>query len=164
VVGEVIVICLYNSRKYEEAIATAKQWLELYPASIALHNWLGEAYAQKGMEALAVKEYLKAEEVLGASPSRIAALEKADRASALKGFWKEKLLLDQDPNSPGFNAYDVAHDYATLRDPDNSLLWLEKAYGERDSRLAELGIDPRFDPLRSDPRFQDLLRRLSLPQ
>jgi TolB-like protein len=162
ITGDAIVLSLYHSRRYDEVIATAKQWLELHPDSIALHNWLAETYFQKGMKSLALAEYLKAESLGESIPSRVAALQAAGHTAGFDGFCKKKLALDLDPASPGFSAYDVAHDYATLGDRDNSLLWLEKSYKERESRLMELN-DPRFDFLRSDPRFQDLLRRIGLP-
>ena len=162
--GNAMVINLYYSRRYDEAITVAKQWLELYPDSVGLHDWLGDAYFQKGMEPLALAEYLRAEELGGSSPSRIAALRNASRTSGLRSFWRKKTSLDEDPTSPAFSAYDVAHDYATLGDRDNSVLWLQNSYNAKDSRLVELSLDPRFDNLRSDPRFQDLLRRLNLPQ
>ena len=163
VVGQTLAISLYDSRRYDEAIDFINQSLELYPDSGALRDWLGDAYAQKGMEQLALAEYLKAEELGGASPSRIAALRNASRKSGLRGFRQTKIGLDEDPTSPGFTAYDVASDYAILGDRDNALLWLEKAYKARDWRLIEVAVEPRFDVLRSDPRFQDLLRRLGLP-
>jgi TolB-like protein/Tfp pilus assembly protein PilF len=155
---------LYCSRKYDEAVVAAKQWLELYPDSVGLHDRLGDAYTQKGMDSLAVAEYQKAEVLSGSAPSRIAALERASQTSGLKAFWQKKLALDQEPTSPGFRPFDVAYAYATLGDRDNSVAWLEKAYNERSWRVSELGIEPRFDGLRSDPRFQDLLRRIGLPQ
>ncbi len=164
VVGQTLAISLYDSRRYDEAFALAKQWLELYPDSVAFHAWIGEVYAQKGMEPLAAAEYLKVEELGGSSPSRIAALQNASRKSGLRGFWRTKIALDEEPTSPRFTAYDVAYDYAVVGDRDHSLRWLEKAYAERDWRLIEVAVEPRFDPLRSDPRFQDLLRRLNLPQ
>jgi TolB-like protein/Tfp pilus assembly protein PilF len=164
VVGQMFVISLYDSRRYDETVAAAKQWLELYPDSVAIRDWLADAYVQEGMDRLALAEYLKAEELGGASPSRIAALQNASRTSGLRGFWQTKTGLDKDPASPGFTAYDVASDYAILGDRDNALLWLEKAYDARDWRLIEVALEPRFDPLRSDPRFQGLLRRLGLPQ
>jgi TolB-like protein/Tfp pilus assembly protein PilF len=163
VVGQIFVISLYDSHRYDEAIALAKQWLELYPDSMGLHDWLGDTYIQTGMEPLAMAEYLKAEELGGSSPSRIAALQNASRTSGFRGFWRKKTALDEEPTSPGFIAYDVASDYAILGDGDNALLWLEKAYNARDWRLIEVAVEPRFDSLRSDPRFQDVLRRLGLP-
>jgi tetratricopeptide (TPR) repeat protein len=162
VVGETLVISLYDSRRYDEAFAIARQWIELYPDSVSFHDWIGEIYAQKGMEPLAVAEFVKAEELGGSSPSRIAALRNAGRKSGLGGFWQTRIGLD--PTSPGFTAYSVAYDYAAAGDRDQSLRWLEKAYADRDWRFVEVAVEPRFDSLRSDPRFQDLLRRLNLPQ
>jgi hypothetical protein len=52
--------------------------------------------------------------------------------------------------------------YAALGEKDKAFLWLEKAYDEHDSYLVRLKVDPAMDPLRSDPRFQDLLRRMKL--
>ena len=164
VVGQTLVISLYDTRRYDEAIALAKQWLELYPDSVAFHDWMGEIYAQKGMEPLAVAEFLKVEELGGSNPSRIASLRSASRKSGLGGFWQTKIGLDEDPTSPGFTAFDVAYDYAAIGDRDQSFRWLEKAYTDRDWRLVEVAVEPRFDSLRSDPRFQYLLRRLGLPQ
>ena len=119
---------LYYSHRYDEAIAFAKQWLELYPDSIGIHDVLAESYAQEGLESLTVKEYLKAAELGGSSPSRIAALEKASRASGLRGLWQMKLALDEEKAaSQRFGAeYDVAHDCAILGYRDESLRWLER--------------------------------------
>ncbi len=58
----------------------------------------------------------------------------------------------------------LAMDYAVLGENDAALTWLEKAAEERSSWLAELGLDPVWDKLRSDPRFSDLMRRVGLPQ
>jgi hypothetical protein len=60
------------------------------------------------------------------------------------------------------SAYYLALIYATLGEPDLALASLEKAYEERDTRLLEV-FDPAFDILRSDVRFQDLVRRIGLP-
>jgi len=61
-------------------------------------------------------------------------------------------------------AYLVALVHAALKDADEAFRWLDKAYGERSARLALAKIDPRLDYLRSDPRFNDLLRRMKFPQ
>jgi hypothetical protein len=57
----------------------------------------------------------------------------------------------------------VARVYAGLGDKEKAFVWLEKAYAERASQLSWVKVDPTFDPLRSDPRFQDLLRRMNFP-
>jgi hypothetical protein len=53
--------------------------------------------------------------------------------------------------------------YSGLGDKDEAFVWLEKAYEERSTALYYLKVDPIWDPLRSDPRFNDLLRRIGLP-
>ncbi|HKZ79703.1 MAG TPA: hypothetical protein VJ124_15625 [Pyrinomonadaceae bacterium] len=57
----------------------------------------------------------------------------------------------------------IALIYSALGDQDQTFAWLEKADRERDGNLARLKVDPRFDSLRSDPRFADLARRVGLP-
>ncbi len=57
----------------------------------------------------------------------------------------------------------VALVYAGLEDKDQAFAWLEKAYEERYNRLAYLKVEALWDPLRSDPRFADLLRRVGIP-
>ena len=61
-------------------------------------------------------------------------------------------------------ATDMALIYAGLGDKDKAFAWLDKAYEEHSFSLSNLKVEPRFDPLRSDPRFADLLRHIGLPQ
>jgi hypothetical protein len=63
----------------------------------------------------------------------------------------------------GIGTYEIALVYAGLREKDQAFAWLEKAYAVRDKGLTFLKVDPCVDPLRSDPRFQNLLRRVGLP-
>jgi hypothetical protein len=58
----------------------------------------------------------------------------------------------------------IAMIYAALGDKDQAFAWLEKANKAHDALLARLKVDPRFDSLRSDPRFAELMRRVALPQ
>jgi hypothetical protein len=60
--------------------------------------------------------------------------------------------------------YAIATVYAALGDKDQAITRLEQAYAEHSFMVASLKVDPEFDGLRSDPRFQDLLRRLKFPQ
>jgi hypothetical protein len=59
-------------------------------------------------------------------------------------------------------SYPIAAIYAALGQKDEAFTWLERAYEARDSWMDYLKIDPRLDPLHSDPRFANLLRRMNL--
>jgi hypothetical protein len=61
------------------------------------------------------------------------------------------------------SSYDIAAIHAGLGDKDTAFKWLDKAYEERSGMLPHLRWEPRLDPLRSAPRFQDLLRRMNFP-
>ncbi len=58
----------------------------------------------------------------------------------------------------------MAYVYAALGDADSAFEWMEKAYERRSMRITWIRVNPVFDPLRSDPRFQDLLRRIGFPE
>ena len=57
----------------------------------------------------------------------------------------------------------IAGIYTALGDRDSAFAWLNRAYADRSSDLVYLRVDPTFNRLRSDPRFQDLLRRMNFP-
>ena len=59
--------------------------------------------------------------------------------------------------------YAIGVIHVALGERAQALQWLQRAYEERDVQMVEIGVDPRLDPLRSDPRFQDLLRRMNFP-
>jgi len=58
----------------------------------------------------------------------------------------------------------VADAYAGMKDREQTIAWLEKAYTQHSPELVSLKVDPRFDDVRGEPRFQDLLRRVGLAQ
>jgi tetratricopeptide (TPR) repeat protein len=80
---------------------------------------------------------------------------KADEARKIISELAEASKLDEPPLT-------IAAIYASLGDKDTAFEWLEKAYAARGSRIIDINKDPMLDELRSDPRFQDFLRRLSL--
>jgi Flp pilus assembly protein TadD len=127
------------------------------------HNQLGQAYLQKHMNDEAVAELQKAVQLSGGSPTCIANLARAYVASS-KRSEAAKLLSDLKKRSnPSYShASEIAVIYAALGDTDQAMNWVEKGYEERFN--PGVLLRPGFDPLRSDPRFQDLLRRIGLPR
>jgi len=156
----------YYAHRYDDALEQCRKVLDLDSNFASAHLRMVQAYEQKGMfdDAIAETEKLiplRRED----QPEDIRALRKAYRTSGAKGYWRQRLGSVQQQMkhhyvSPAF----VASIYASLGEKDEAFLWLEHAYAERDNWLSFLKVDPRFDTLRSDPRFQDLQRRIGLPQ
>ena len=70
----------------------------------------------------------------------------------------------QQSSMPPYLFESFARLYLGLGDNEKAFLWLERAYDERAAFLRFLAVDPSFDTLRSDPRFQELLRRMNFPE
>jgi len=156
---------LYVTREYNEALLEARRGLELYPDAPLLHDILSGIHAQTEQPRLAAEEALKAEESWGASQERMAALRRAYEASGAEGLWRKRVELNKKVAGQQYlNAFDIANDCAMLGDRSETLYWLERAYRVHDARFPYVRFIPRFDSVRSDPRLQDLLRGMNLPQ
>jgi serine/threonine protein kinase/tetratricopeptide (TPR) repeat protein len=157
---------LYLARQYDQAIEQYRRTLELDPNFITVHGGLGAAYLHKSLYKEGIAEF---EKELAISPHSAYALAGLGYANAVTGRRAEaqKLLdqLNQLSKQEYVPAVFRAQIYAGLGEKDQAFEWLEKSYEDRSiANLAEIKVDPQFDPLRSDPRFQDLLRRMKLPQ
>ena len=91
-------------------------------------------------------------------------MQRPARRTALKGLLRRQIELSSNPASPAYEPRSVAQCYVALGDKDNAFLWLNKAYDGREILLMNLKVDPSFAPLRSDPRYADLVRRIGFPQ
>ena len=151
------------AHSYDESIRQSRKTIEMDPNFGLAHNHLGQAYLQKHMNDEAVAELQEAVKLSGGSPTCIANLARAYAASG-KRSEAVKLLSDLKKRShPGqSHASEIAVIYASLGDTDQAMSWLEKGYEERFN--PGVLIRPGFDPLRSDPRFEDLVRRVGLPR
>jgi tetratricopeptide (TPR) repeat protein len=147
----------------DESIQQSRKTIEMDPAFGLAHNHLGQAYLQKHMNGEAIAELREAVKLSNGSPTCIANLARAYAASDKKSE-AVKLLGDLKKRStPGQSlASEIAAVYASLGDTDQAMSWLEKGHEERFN--PGVLIRPGFDPLRSDPRFKDLLRRSGFPQ
>jgi TolB-like protein/DNA-binding winged helix-turn-helix (wHTH) protein/Flp pilus assembly protein TadD len=156
--AEILVIAHF----YDESIIQSRKTIGMDPNFALAHNQLAQAYLQKHMYDEAVVELRKAVELSGSSPTCIANLA---RAYAASGNTSEavKLLNDlkRSSNRGYSDASEIAMIYAALGDKDQAMNWLEKGFEER----LNPGVlsRPGFDPLREDPRFQNLLRLIGLP-
>jgi TolB-like protein/DNA-binding winged helix-turn-helix (wHTH) protein/Flp pilus assembly protein TadD len=148
---------------YDESIIQSRKTIEMDPNFALAHNQLAQAYLQKHMNAEAIAELQKAVKLSAGCPTCIANLARAYAASGRTGE-AGKLLSDLKSHSNGgySDAAEVSMVYAALGDKDRAMHWLEIGYEQRFN--PGVLLRPGFDPLRADPRFQDLLRRIGLPR
>ena len=157
---------LLNARQYDKAIVKCRNTLELSAGFWIGHRCLGQAYEQEKLYEQSIAEYEKVSGPATNNPARSPSLARdylavGKRAEALKIFSNLRELSKQ-RYVPSYQA--MAEIYIALGDFDQAFAWLEKAYRARYYGLVlSLKVDPGLDPLRSDPRFRDLLRRMNFP-
>jgi TolB-like protein/DNA-binding winged helix-turn-helix (wHTH) protein/tetratricopeptide (TPR) repeat protein len=149
--------------EYAQAIDLSRRTLEMDPNFVPAHIALGSIYEDQGMWAQAISEYQKAVELSHRSPPALASL---GHAYGVAGQQKEARTilasLREASKTRYVSAFDMAVVFAGIGDNDAAFQWLEKAYAERESQMAFLNVTRRLDPVRSDPRFADLLHRMGL--
>lgn len=156
---------LFFARRYDEAIVELRKTLEMNQNFLRAHSFLGNVYEQKGMNDEAFAEYLKYDALNGISAERIANLKEVYATAGWKGFWQKEIEWAlEDSESRRVPTYRMAQLYSLLGDKDRSMVWLNKSYEERNGTLVVLKVDPSWDNLHDDPRFQELLRKVGLPQ
>lgn len=155
----------YCARLYEKAVEQAKSTLDLDDAFPAAWYALGVASMLNGETEAGISAFQKGVEVSsGASAYETGlgwAFAKAGRRNEAQAIL-EKVLRERAAGKY-FMAAQIAIIYAELQEKDEALNWLEKGYEERSAWMVYLNADSRYDTLRSEPRFQELLRRMKFP-
>ena len=153
---------LFKARRYDEAIAQFQKALDMDQNFGRAHWGISEPYALKGDYDKAIAELQKARE-LDESPSTLALLAET-YARAGQRSESQRLLAEllQQRKLKYVDAYYLAEVYAALGDREKALRTLEDAYEERSSNIVWLKWEPKFDGLRSDSRYVDLIKRIGL--
>src|SRR5262245_13129911 len=153
------------AREYDRAVEQLLKTIELDPNFATSYLYLGFVYEQKGMYEAAIAKFNEAmaHSDAGRRPVMEAALGHAyavagRRVEAQRTIEGLKMAAERRYISP----YSIAVIYLGLGDKEQAFAWLNRAYQERDNWLIYLNVEPRLDPLRSDARFNELLRRAGL--
>jgi tetratricopeptide (TPR) repeat protein len=150
------------ARQYDQAINQLRKVIDMDPNWYLGHMVLGQAYSYKGRYAEAIAECEKARS-LNDDPAVLGYLA---RAYALAGRKDEamKLLVEMHELSRYryVSAYSFVFGYSALGDKDQAFQWLERSLQDASWEITVLKVDPALDSLRSDPRFDDLARRVGL--
>ena len=154
---------LLHAGETDEALAQLQKALELAPDYWLAHLFASSAYIQKGMYNEAIAEALKTTDKMPESSHGTAflayALAKSGRRVEAMRLLNQLLKASTERYVP---PYTIAMIYNGLGERDKSLAWLEKGYQQRDPRMVFLKVEPKWNNLRSDEQFRDLLRRVGL--
>jgi len=153
---------LYWARRYDEAMEDLQAVVAADPGNMAAHINLAEVYAKTGRYDEALAECATIHRLAPGGHADVFCPLYVDAATGRKREARTRLAeLRQDPK---ILLYRVSLVYAMLGDKEDALAVLERAYNERASGLQTVNIEPPFDLLRDDPRFQALLRRMNFPE
>ena len=156
---------LFEAERTDEAIAQLKKTMAVEPNFAHAHSYLGKAYLRRQMFSEAVAETERAAALSGRIADYLGGLGHAyARAGRTADAHRVLDELKQRSTQRYVSWRDIAVIDAGLGEKDEAFAALEKAYEMHDSGIVFMKVDPLFDPLRSDPRFPALLRRIGLPE
>ena len=157
------------ARRYEDAQTQFAKCAEMFPGFAIDQERLAHLYTYTGKFEEAIGAETKARLLSGEEPKgalqKEDALRNAFKEGGSQGYWRKVLELSQSGENPPEayrGAYGTAILFVRLGDKQNAFDALEKAFGERELAMTEIGIEPAFDPLRGEARFQNLLKRAGL--
>ena len=144
----------------DEAIEFLQGILELEPDIAAVEHCLEAAFTYKQMYEQAAELATKALVRRGIKPEDLPGYQAGNAKASIEAIWRWKL---QNLERDDANAFSIASYYALLGETDEALQWLDRAFIERDAALVSVHVDVAFRTLRSDPRFEDFVKRIGLP-
>jgi tetratricopeptide (TPR) repeat protein len=154
--------CLYHARKYRAAIEQYRTTLEIAPEFALGHALLGMAYEQNAAYSDAEVEFNKAKDLQGSPTFALAGL---GRAYALAGRRRDAQRVADQLERPAPSLYVpsvyLAAVYAAMGEKDRAIGFTRKALEERSDYMIYLNTDPWAEPLRDDPRFREIMRRVA---
>jgi TolB-like protein/Flp pilus assembly protein TadD len=156
-------LLFYYTGRYDNAIDIAMKTLELDPGFVSVHRLLSLIYQGKGMFEEAIAENQRWGELTGNKTKTDVALAQIYAAANRKDEALKIIENAEIEKTLGGNDFrGMAMVYASLGNADMAFKWLDKSFERHEEALISLKIDPKFDPLRTDPRFGRLLKKIGL--
>src|SRR5262252_6906175 len=159
-----VVLTLYYARNYDQAIEQSKKAIQLDPNYVRTHFWLGRVYSQKGMHKEAIAASKK---ILESMPDSTLGLTEMAYSLAVAGRRNEARQILQRLEARSTSAFVPAYNFAVihiaLNEEEVAMKCMQQAYENHDWALVVLAVEPRLDPLRRDPRFQEISAKLKFP-
>jgi eukaryotic-like serine/threonine-protein kinase len=154
---------LNDARRYEDAANQCRKTLDMDPNFGLAYLCIGTSYVNEGHFQEGIPKLQKGIELLPGNPYFMGQLGIAYALSGDRAQAGEVLGKLKNPSQPHLPAYSIAIVYAGLADKEQTIFWLKKGYEERNEDMIYMKIEPVLDPIRADPRFQDLIRRVGFP-
>jgi len=156
-------VALFHLRRYQDVAGHAREMLVRHRDYAPAHWLLGLALEQQGRHQAAADEFRACLRLTERDPRATVAL---GHVNALMGRRSEVLALIEEYRKSGPDRWNVPYLiallYTGLGETEFAIDWLNRAYRQRDNSLPYMKLDPRFDPLRKDPRFVALLKKMRL--
>src|SRR5439155_2049193 len=147
-------------RQSDPAIDQLRKVLDIDARFSPARRTLEEVYAQTGKQKEAVAERERALSLFG-SPELAASIEEDFVKYGYRGVLQSWLDGLTEISKHGYvSSYTIAEGYMRMGEKNKAFEWLDKAYEDHDSGLVSLAVEPMFDPVRSDPRFRSIIRRM----
>ncbi len=151
--------CLFLARRYDDALERSHNTLELDPHFGVAYLTIAFAHQMKGEYDASVEAYARCSEVMG-FPQNAEFVR-----SSYRGGWESFLrAMASADRSMIFSSYIAAVFYASMGDAEGAFAELENSFAARESHIIMMKVDPRFDILRSDPRYKELLKKIGFPE
>jgi eukaryotic-like serine/threonine-protein kinase len=156
---------LLTARQTDLSIEQLRKTLEMDPNFVLAHHRLGMAYEQQGKYAEAIAEFKQVVNLTSGKPLGLAALAHAYAMSGQRAEAQKLIAELQEQSKVRYvSTASIAVIFAALGEKDQALTWLDKAEKEHDGVIVRLKVDSRYDSLRSDPHFAEIVRRIGMPQ
>jgi DNA-binding winged helix-turn-helix (wHTH) protein/TolB-like protein/Flp pilus assembly protein TadD len=147
----------YLDRQYTEAISRYKQLIDIEPTHLGTYLWLIRALEAQGNQAEAFEWLIRSLILQGVDNDTVQRFKEAYRTGGWRAVLLERIDLEKQTRRSDWR---IAMDYAQVGDKDKAFEYLEKMYEQHNYFLCLLKVDPQLDPIRDDPRYADLVRRV----